>query len=222
MPTTRGFAHWSYRPGKGNARLHGTVVEFNITYQRTSPMGITRIGTNAGTVVHQARFYAADVPLRIEPETVAFTLQVDNETDWRAFHDAVASNHAVRVFLRGYGHQVDKWSVPLLNAAGVTTVRTSRPVAYNGSTITQNAVTGYPPTVEVDGVTSAFTVPTSASGNAWDEVDVTGITGTELVIRYAKAPIVAIDLSEAANELNNWTFSGTFYDDPMCVSGLLG
>lgn len=220
MPTTRGFAHWSWRPGKGNAYVGGTLVEFNITFQRVSPLGITRIPTNAGTVVHQARFYEADMPLRIEPETVAFQMRVGNESDWEAFQDAVAANHAVRVFLRGYNHQVDKWSVALLNAAGVSTVRTSRPVAYDGSTITQDPVTGYPPSVEVDGASAAFTVPTTASGNAWDQVDVSGITGNELVIRYAKSPLVAIEFSEAVSELNNWTLAGTFYDDPMCVSAI--
>lgn len=220
MPTTRGFAHWSWRPGKGNAYVGGVQVEFNITFQRVSPMGITRIPTNAGTVVHQARFYQADMPLRIEPETVAFQMRLGNESDWNAFQDAAAANHAVRVFLRGYNHQVDKWSIALLNAEGVTSARTSRPVAYNGSTITQDPVTGYPPSVEVDGVTAALTVPSTASGNAWDVIDVTGITGNELVVRYAKAPLVAVEISESIAELNNWQLSGTFYDDPMCVSAI--
>ena len=220
MATSRGFGRWAHRPGKGNARLDGKVIEFTATYQRQRPLGIARIGTSAGTVVHQGRFYAADMPLLIEPETVTFSLQMDSEADWEAFQDAVAGNHAIQMFLRGYGQQVDSWSIARLIAAGVTVVRTSRPVAYNGSTITQDAVTGYPPTVEVDGEAAEFEVPTTASGDAWDVVDVTGITGTKLVIRYAKAPLVAIEFSETVNEFNNWVLAGTFYDDPMCVSAL--
>lgn len=195
---------WDTKPFGAVMTIDGVSLSFLADFgqgglPRNGGSTLAEIVTHARTYITQGKLYGGTMPASVFAREWSCNAAMDREADYYAMHEAWAANRPVQIFVGGMPY-VDRWPLGLINA-GQTTLETSHPLAYNGTTVTHAT---NPPKAFIDGVAQVIItagtptagqvkVPTSASGDPQDVITVpSGIAGTWLVLRYPARPICHI------------------------------
>lgn len=199
--SNRGYLYWDTRILRLGLCIDGRRIKGGFLHPpalySTPPSGIS-LPTLGHSDVVQHRWFGADVPVNLSPESISFEIVLSSQSDAESIDDAHRRGIPVDVYT-DIAH-ADHWYIPV-SSSGQTLWKTSRKMPYGLPFVN---TTVRPPRVLIDGVeqTVVFSSPPSAGevyvpvvGTHTSIETVPGISGTWLTLRYH--PVITAIVTKA-------------------------